>query len=284
MVEKYQTLGYKLSDFAVLYRTNAQSRVLEEEFLRAGLPYKLVGGTRFYDRKEVKDILAYLRVIANPKDKVSFRRVVNTPPRGIGPAQIKSNGPKVQEFESLMEEMRVKADGLTTMEVLDLVNGVVGYIKWLDDGTPEAAARIENVKELRSVASEFPELGNFLENVALVEQEPSFAKATEDKQMSLDEKNNAVTLMTMHAAKGLEFPIVFLVGLEEGIFPHSRALMDLGEMEEERRLAYVGITRAKKQLFLTYARQRLFFGTRTAGAVSRFIADIPEDLLIPIRS
>ena len=175
-----------------------------------------------------------------------------------------------------MNELRMKSEGRTAIEILDLVNGVTGYLRWLDDGTQEAAARVENVKELRSVAAEFPDLGNFLENVALVEQEQMPDRAATDR-------NNAVTLMTMHAAKGLEFPVVFLAGLEEGIFPHSRALMDMGEMEEERRLAYVGITRAKKQLFLTYARQRLFFGTRTAGVVSRFIADIPEELLIPIR-
>lgn len=276
MIEKYMSLGYGLRDFAVLYRTNAQSRVMEEEFLRSGLAYRLVGGTRFYDRKEIKDMLAYLRLLANPKDRVSFRRVVNVPPRGIGPAQLKNNGPKVQEFEELLNELRMKAEDRTTIEIMDLVNGVTGYLRWLDDGTPEAAARVENVKELRSVASEFPDLQNFLENVALVEQEQM-------PDRNVADRNNAVTLMTMHAAKGLEFPVVFLVGLEEGIFPHSRALMDMSEMEEERRLAYVGITRAKKQLFLTYARQRLFFGTRTAGAVSRFIADIPEELLIPIR-
>jgi DNA helicase-2/ATP-dependent DNA helicase PcrA len=178
----------------------------------------------------------------------------------------------------LLDELRLKSVGLKTIEILDLVNGVTDYLTWLDDGTMEASARVENVKELRSVAAEFPELGNFLENVALVEQEylpDSPAKGDEAK---------AVTLMTMHAAKGLEFPIVFIVGLEEGLFPHSRALLDTNEMEEERRLAYVGITRAKKQLFLTYARQRLYFGTRTAGMVSRFIVDIPESHLIPIRS
>jgi DNA helicase-2/ATP-dependent DNA helicase PcrA len=277
MIEKYLSLWHELADFAVLYRTNAQSRVLEEEFLRSGLSYKLVGGTRFYERKEVKDILAYLRLIANPKDKVSFKRVVNVPPRGIGPAAVKAGGPKVKEFEDLLSELRQKATELTTLEILDLVNGVVGYLRWLDDGSAEASARVENVKELRSVAAEFPELNNFLENVALVEQEYL------PDHPAKDERENAVTLMTMHAAKGLEFPIVFLVGLEEGLFPHSRALMDANEMEEERRLAYVGITRAKKQLFLTYARQRLYFGARTAGLISRFIVDIPENLLIPIR-
>lgn len=277
MIEKYQATGQKLEDFAVLYRTNAQSRVLEEEFLRAGVPYKLVGGTRFYERKEVKDMLSYLRLVANPKDRVSYKRVVNVPPRGIGPAQIKVGGPKVGQFDELLTELRQKSAELTTLEILALVDGIVGYTRWLDDGTAEAASRIENVKELRSVASEFPDLHSFLENVALVEQE--YMPDRPDKKNQV----NAVTLMTMHAAKGLEFPIVFMIGMEEGLFPHSRALTDTNEMEEERRLAYVGITRAKKQLFLTYARERLYFGSRSAGVVSRFIVDIPENLLIPIR-
>src|SRR5207302_9260876 len=163
----------------------------------------------------------------------------NVPPRGIGPAQLRSNGPKVQEFEELMNELRMKREGGTAIEILDLVNGVTGYLKWRDDGTQEAAARVENVKELRSVAAEFPDLGNFLENVALVEQEQMPDRAAADR-------NNAVTLMTMHAAKGLEFPVVFLAGLEEGIFPHSRALLAMGEMEEERRRAVVGVQGAKK--------------------------------------
>lgn len=276
MIEKYAATGHKYHDFAVLYRTNAQSRVLEEEFLRAGIPYKLIGGTRFYERKEVKDMLSYLRLVANPKDKVAYKRVVNTPPRGIGPVQLKTGGPKLDQFEELLRELRTKADGLKTLEILDLVSALTGYLKWLDDGTMEAAGRVENVKELRSVATEFPEIGSFLENVALVEAEYMPDSASQ-------ELGNAVTLMTMHSAKGLEFPIVFMVGLEEGLFPHSRALMDVGEMEEERRLAYVGITRAMKQLFLTYARERLYFGSRTTGVISRFIVDIPEHLLIPIR-
>ena len=276
MITQYQVTGNTFSDFAVLYRTNAQSRVLEEEFLRSGVPYKLVGGTRFYERKEIKDILAYLKVIANSKDRVSFKRIVNVPPRGIGAAQLKNGGPKLDQFNDLLAETRTKASGLTTIEIMDLVNKLTGYLKWLDDTTPESLARIENVKELRSVAAEFPDMSSFLENVALVESEYMPDSPTQDS-------GNVVTLMTMHAAKGLEFPVVFLVGLEEGLFPHSRSLMDSNEMEEERRLAYVGITRAKKQLFLTYARQRLFFGTRTANVVSRFIGEIPENLIIPIR-
>lgn len=264
-----------LNSFAVLYRTNAQSRVLEEKFLQEGVPYTLIGGTRFYDRKEIKDILAYLRLITNPEDKVSLKRIINVPPRGIGPAtMLERDNPKVTAFYELLESLKIKSESLNSLQTVDLVLGVTNYLKFLDDGTPEGLSRIENVKELRSVASEFPLLTDFLENVALVESEyrPSETKDQE-----------AVTLMTLHSAKGLEFPVVFMVGMEEGLFPHSRALMDLQELEEERRLAYVGITRAKEQLFLTYTRERLYFGTRTAGIVSRFITDIPEELLIPLR-
>ncbi len=274
MITKFNsTEKYSLKDFAVLYRTNAQSRVLEEHFLQEGIPYTLIGGTRFYDRKEIKDILSYLRLIVNPEDTVSIKRVINVPPRGIGPAALleKSN-PKVAAFHELLESHRLKAESLNSLETIDLVLASTQYLRFLDDGTPEGLSRIENVKELRSVAAEFPALTDFLENVALVESEYKSSK----------EGGEAVTLMTMHAAKGLEFPIVFMVGMEEGLFPHSRALMDLQELEEERRLAYVGITRAKDQLFLTYTRERLYFGTRTPGIVSRFITDIPEDLLIPL--
>jgi DNA helicase-2/ATP-dependent DNA helicase PcrA len=275
MIEKLSnTSKYSLKDFAVLYRTNAQSRVLEEKFLEASVPYTLIGGTRFYDRREIKDILAYLRLVVNKADSVSYKRVVNVPPRGIGPAALGNpNNEKIAKFNDLLAELRVKAETLNSMETIDLVLASTQFLKFLDDGTPEGLSRIENVKELRSVASEFPKLTDFLENVALVESEYRSTK---------DGKSEAATLMTLHSAKGLEFPIVFMVGMEEGLFPHSRALMDLSELEEERRLAYVGITRAKDQLFLTYTRERLYFGTRTPGIVSRFVTDIPEDLLIPL--
>ena len=242
----------QLSNYAVLYRTNAQSRVFEEAFLHAGVPYVLVGGVRFYDRKEVKDILSYLRLLMNPKDSVSAARIEKI---GKGRAQ------KFYEFASLA----------TNQSSLGFVNGVIqatNYLELFDVDDPADVSRLENIKELRSVAEQFPDLVDFLENVALVEKEGRRSQSGE-----------AVTLMTLHSAKGLEFDTVFLVGMEEGLFPHSRSLMDRTEMEEERRLCYVGITRAKRQLHLTYARRRLFFGTRSQNMVSRFVGEIPERLL-----
>ncbi len=248
--------GKRLDDFAVLYRTNAQSRVLEEAFLHAGVPYVLVGGTRFYERKEIKDILSYLRLVHNPKDTVSYKRAEKL---GKG---------RLQKFLNLEPETwNLKA----TLELLDKILDVTGYLDLFDKENEEDLSRLENIKELRSVAQEFPVISEFLENVALVEKSSS-AKASEGQ-------GKAVTLMTLHSAKGLEFPVVFMVGMEEGLFPHSRSLMDRLEMEEERRLCYVGITRAREKLYLTYARRRLFFGTHSSNMVSRFIADIPEHLL-----
>jgi len=246
-----QNLSQSFSNFAVLYRTNAQSRVLEEAFLHQGIPYILVGGTRFYERKEVKDVLAYLRLIYNSKDTVSYKRIEK-----LGKGRLK-------KFEGIPKQVRDD-----TLNLLDKILEVTGYLELFDKENEEDLARLENIKELRSVAQEFPILEEFLENVALVEKE---SNKRNDK--------NAVTLMTLHAAKGLEFPIVFMVGMEEGLFPHSRSLMDRLEMEEERRLCYVGITRAKQKLYLTYARRRLFFGTHSSNMVSRFISDIPEHLL-----
>lgn len=242
--------GRSLSDFAILYRTNAQSRVLEEALLHGGIPYVLVGGTRFYERKEVKDVLAYLRLLHNPKDTVSYKRVEKL---GKGRLQNFLAHPFPQG---------------ETLDLLDKVLEVTKYLELFDAENEEDLARLENIKELRSVAQQFPALEEFLENVALVEKEGRRSVS-----------GQAVTLMTLHAAKGLEFPVVFMVGMEEGLFPHGRSLMDRLEMEEERRLCYVGITRAKEKLFLTYARHRLFFGARTANMISRFIADIPEHLL-----
>lgn len=266
------------NSFAILYRTNAQSRSIEEAFLKEGIPYTLVGGTRFYDRKEVKDILSYLRLISNPADDVSFKRVVNVPPRGIGAATIKNGGPKLTDFKDLLSLLRKKSEDKPTIDIVDLILSETNYLKWLDDGSVEAAARVENVKELRSVALEFPNIVDFLENVALIEREygpqkPSFAKQNQD----------AVTLMTAHAAKGLEFPVVFMIGMEEGLFPHAQSSLDTNELEEERRLAYVAITRAKEQLYFTYAVNRLYFGQRTTGIPSRFLVEIPEDLITTIR-
>ncbi len=251
------------NDAAVLYRTNAQSRVIEEVLLHYGVPYVLVGGTRFYERKEIKDILSYLRVLANPKDMVSYKRLEK-----LGKGRLA----KFEEFQAGLGEI--------TQDTIDLLDSVIqktGYLQLYDENDEEDRTRLENIKELRSVAIEFPEIVSFLENVALVEQE-YMPDLPAGRQVSKD-KNNAVTLMTLHAAKGLEFPIVFMVGMEEGLFPHSRSQMDKGELEEERRLCYVGLTRAKEKLFLTYARKRLFFGQRTSNTVSRFILDLPESII-----
>ena len=238
------------SDFAVLYRTNAQSRVLEEAFLHTGIPYMLVGGVRFYDRKEIKDVISYIKYLVNPKDSVSKKRIEK-----IG----------IRRFEKLKEMPSL--DGMTTLDILDAVIQKTDYLALFQKESEENLARLENLKELRSVATEFPDINDFLENVALVEAGPR------------KQTKNAVTLMTLHAAKGLEFPTIFIVGMEEGLFPHSRSLMDVNQLEEERRLAYVGITRAKEVVYLTYASSRLYFGERISNPPSRFITDIPEDLL-----
>jgi len=254
------SLGF--SSFVILYRTNAQSRVIEEVFLHLGIPYTLVGGVRFYDRKEVKDVLSYLRVIANPSDSVSAKRIAKL-------------GKK--KFEKFMLDLdKYEQNGKTTLEILDQVIKETDYLSLYDENLEEDRMRLENIKELRSVATEFVELTSFLENVSLVEAEympddsPSFKDGKE---------KNAVTLMTLHAAKGLEFPVVFMVGMEDGLFPHSRTLLDREQLEEERRLCYVGITRAMKKLYLTYASSRLFFGQRTSNVVSQFVLDLPEEIM-----
>ncbi|MBI5620919.1 UvrD-helicase domain-containing protein [Candidatus Gottesmanbacteria bacterium] len=249
------------TDFAVLYRTNAQSRVIEEAFLHAGVPYTLVGGTRFYERREIKDVLAYLRVLANPKDSVSRSRIEKL---GKG---------RMERFTAFADriERDAKLVDLTTIELMDRVLEATEYLSLYNANVEEEAYRLENIKELRSVATEFPVIREFLETVALVEQEYQ-----PKKQRNRDENRDTVTLMTLHAAKGLEYPIVFIVGMEEGLFPHSRSIMDREELEEERRLCYVGITRAKQRLYLTYANRRLYFGTRTQNMISRFLADIPQ--------
>lgn len=249
-----------LNSVAVLYRTNAQSRVIEEAFLHHGIPYVLIGGTRFYARKEVKDVLSYLRVQCNPKDMVSYKRIEK-----LGKGRLK----KFLEYQNSLENN----EDLNTIDILDGVLRTTGYLDLYDEKIEEDRMRLENIKELRSVAINFPDLTDFLENVSLVEQEYN-----SEKQAG-GEKKNAITLMTLHAAKGLEFPIVFMIGMEEGLFPHARSLMDRSELEEERRLCYVGMTRAKERLFLTYARRRLFFGQRTANTVSRFVLELPEHVV-----
>ena len=265
-MKKNQTQGY--SDFGVLYRTNAQSRVIEEAMLHQGVPYVLVGGVRFYERKEVKDVLSYLRLFANPNDRVSEKRA-----GGLGKGRL-------GKFNNFTEQTKGEFGGgkLKTLEILDGVLEATGYLELFDAHDEQDLSRLENIKELRSVAERFPELVDFLENVALTEKEArGQARRTEKGK-------GAVTLMTLHAAKGLEFGVVFMVGMEEGLFPHSRSLMEKSELEEERRLCYVGITRASYKLFLTYATRRLYFGQRSSNMVSRFIADISERLLIFDRS
>jgi DNA helicase II / ATP-dependent DNA helicase PcrA len=250
---------FRFSDIAVLYRTNAQSRVLEEIFLHNSIPYVLIGGTRFYERKEIKDVLSYLRNLDNNNDKISLKRIEKIGKR------------KMEKFMEFRESFN-KSDDLPTLDILDNVIKQTEYLKLYDEKDEEDMDRLENIKELRSVALKFPNLTNFLENVSLVEQEYMPDKGIQNKK-------DAVTLMTLHAAKGLEFPYVFMVGMEEGIFPHSRSLMDKNELEEERRLCYVGMTRARERLFLSYARKRIFFGQKTSNIISRFILELPEEAL-----
>lgn len=256
--------GKPFSEIAVLYRTNAQSRVIEEAFLHAGIPYVLVGGTRFYERKEIKDVLSYLTFLYNTKDTVAYKRLE------------KIGKKRLDKFQKWMDKNSDdnKLVTLSTLELLDTVLEVTQYLELYDANIEEEAYRLENIKELRSVATEFPNLGQFLENVALTQRE----YVSEEAKIR-DKNRAAVTLMTMHAAKGLEFTHVYLTGMEEGLFPHSRSLMDKEELEEERRLCYVALTRAKEKLYLTYANKRLFFGTRTQNMISRFVSDIPAHVI-----
>lgn len=254
-----QMAGRQYSDIAILYRTNAQSRSIEEVFLHQGIPYKLIGGTRFYDRREIKDILAMVRALANQKDRVSLKRIEK-----IGKKKLQ----KFLDFQATFDPQT------STIDTLDSVVAATDYLSAYDEKNEEDRQRLENIKELRSVAIVFPDLTNFLENVSLVEQEQMPDHPVKDQ-----EQVEAVTLMTLHAAKGLEFPIVFMVGMEEGLFPHSRSIESQHELEEERRLCYVGMTRAKEKLFLTFARRRLYFGRRTSNMVSRFLFDLPEHVL-----
>jgi DNA helicase-2/ATP-dependent DNA helicase PcrA len=247
-----------LSQVAVLYRTNAQSRVVEEVFLHYAIPYLLIGGTRFYERKEIKDVVSYLRQLSNPKDSIAFKRIEKL---GKG---------RLQKFVEFQE--KIDLTDMATIDILDQVIHATGYLDLYDEEDEEDRARLENIKELRSVALAYPNLTEFLENITLVEQE----SLNQDKN---EQRKKAVTLMTLHAAKGLEFPVVFMIGMEEGVFPHARSLMDRSELEEERRLCYVGMTRAREKLFLTYARRRLFFGTRSSNTTSRFLLEIPEHVI-----
>lgn len=280
-------------DLAVFYRTNAQSRVLEESLIDVGMPYKVIGGTRFYDRREIKDALAYLRCAANPSDEINLKRIINVPKRGIGDTSLaKLDTYATNNGVSFSIAMRKANDagvgGTAARGLIDFVNlidelsgrlgegpgsvlrhalAASGYMSELEsDDTIESAGRLENLAELIGVASEFTQVDEFLERVALV---------SDTDQLDSD---NHVTLMTMHTAKGLEFPVVFIVGMEEGIFPHSRALTNMTELEEERRLAYVGITRAQEQLIVSHAWSRNLYGSTQYNPPSRFLDEIPEDL------
>ena len=256
ILKKIQELGINLRDAAVLYRTNAQSRAIEEVLLHEGIPYTLVGGVGFYERKEIKDVLSYLKYVFNPLDSIARLRIE------------KIGKKRMQAFDNLLKSLQTQE---TTLQLLEKILVTTGYLDLFNVAIAEDLERLENIKELRSVASQFPHLTEFLENVVLSES----AYRPRKQELHTD----ALTLMTMHAAKGLEFPAIFMVGMEEGLFPHSRSLLSTDELEEERRLCYVGITRAKQSLFLTYARKRMYFGTRTQNSVSRFIADIPEEIL-----
>jgi len=253
------------SKYAILYRTNAQSRTLEESFIRKGIPYVLVGGTKFYERKEIKDVLAYLKVIANNMDKVGWERIEKIGKR------------RKTAFETWITKTK-EQNNFDQLQTVDLLAGVLrstNYLSLYDEKDEGDLMRLENIKELASVAAEFANLSAFLENVALVQSEA---------QSQFDKTQEKVTLMTMHAAKGLEFEHVFVIGMEEGLFPHSRSLMDKEQLEEERRLCYVAITRAKKNLYFSCARERLYFGQRSNNVPSRFLAEIPSHLVEKSRS
>ena len=288
-------------DFAVFYRTNAQSRNLEEQLIRHSIPYRIYGGTRFYDRKEVKDVLAYLRLIYQPDDRLSFERVVNLPPRGLGSkslqvfsswleagklglgqglAQIdKVQGltPKAQQsladFARLVGDLSQKQPKLTPAALIEELVTAINYFDYLEDGTAQGAARIENVEELVTMAKQYDRIGlvGFLEEAALLSSNDQASGASAE----------SVVLMTLHAAKGLEFPVVFMAGMEEEIIPHARAIYDHGQeaMAEERRLCYVGMTRARQDLHLLHASHRQTFGDSRSAAPSRFLKDIPEELV-----
>jgi DNA helicase II / ATP-dependent DNA helicase PcrA len=280
-------------DFAVLYRTNAQSRSLEEQFMRAGVPYKIFGGLKFYDRKEIKDILAYLRLIYQPDDTASFDRIINVPARGVGETSLRRFDewrrmkgytivaamqaiddcpglpPKARagfvQLRDIITSFASQSEDMHVTEIIEKLVKRLDYVKYLDDGSLQGESRVENVRELQSVAKSYAETGlsSFLEGIALVSDLDDASK-----------QGNAVTLMTMHSAKGLEFPVVFIVGMEEGVFPSSRASFEPTEMEEERRLAYVGMTRAKEELTLIYASSRILYGSIQYNPPSQFLKGI----------
>lgn len=275
-------VAHSFDDVVILYRTNAQSRAIEESLIAAGVPYRLIGTVRFYDRKEVKDMLAYLRIIHNPADQVSFGRAIASPSRKVGPKTLaeywKHVGntdaipARVKPFLESVLKWREWAEDMPPAELIEKVATDSGYEAYLRDGTTEGEVRWENVRELQSAAATHDTLATFLEQVALIQDTDAL------KQGASRNSRGALTLMTIHAAKGLEFPVVFIIGMEESIFPHSRATVDATEMEEERRLCYVGMTRPQHRLYLVYAHSRRLFGDITANPPSRFLEEIPEEL------
>lgn len=296
IIKMIQASNRSLEDFAILYRTNAQSRALEEMFNRYSVPYRIIGGIRFYDRKEIKDLVAYLRLIYQPEDQVSFDRIANVPGRGLGAKSLANfiswkNGqslslkeallkseectdltPKARkalaDLHNILSDMRENIEGTNPAGLIDSLIRRIDYFDYLDDGTVQSESRIENVKELLSVARIYQDSGleDFLEEVALVSD-------MDDKQKT----NARATMMTLHNAKGLEFPVVFMVGMEESILPHSRAFYDANDLEEERRLCYVGMTRAKQELILLHSSSRVLYGGVQHNPPSRFLAEISDD-------
>ena len=303
-IEEYVKNGRSYSDFAMLYRTNAQSRALEDQLVKHSIPYRLFGGTRFYERKEIRDILSYLKVINNPSDDIAMRRIINVPKRGIGDTsvervsdyakshemsffdaldhldelpELKTRAKKLREFSELLKGLRMDAETMDIVNLMDNIFQKTQYIRELtDEGTEEALGRIENLDEFVNKAMEFkkasddPSLAAFLEDVSLVADVDSFT-----------EGENTVVLMTIHSAKGLEFPYVFMCGMEEGVFPSYRSIMYGGpnEIEEERRLCYVGITRARVELYMTYAKCRMQHGMTQYSSPSRFLKEVPQNLI-----
>lgn len=277
--------GYSLKDMAVLYRTNAQSRALEEVFLENNFPYKIIGGIRFYQRREVKDVLAYIRFLLNPKDLLSLRRIINVPARGIGKRALilyltqtkfgsQMNAAALQGFASLVENLRIKIQKEPATVFLMYILKSIRYREYLGDSSTNAEERWENVEELVSLARKYDGLEPPTGLEKLLEDAALMSEADE-----VETKKEVVNLMTLHTAKGLEFAVVFMVGLEEGIFPHSRSLFNPTELEEERRLCYVGLTRAKEKVVLSFALQRTRFGSTEINPPSRFLSEIPEHLI-----
>ncbi|MCK9368741.1 UvrD-helicase domain-containing protein [Candidatus Dojkabacteria bacterium] len=314
-----QREGYNLNDYAILYRTNYQSRVIEEELLRRGIPYRLVGGFRFYERKEVKDIISYLRFVNNIKDDLSFSRILNIPTRKVGPKTVSElfktaklakcsvgqllvgkyvnenpehieisklpidvlerikeiDTDKFKGLSNMFGDIYVTCQNINVLQSIEYILEEIRYVEWIDDGSEQAESRIENINELKNVASSYirdtvdNSTSVFLQEISLIEQE-------QDKTNG--KKGSALTLMTLHSSKGLEFPCVIIMGMEEGILPHMRSFSSEKEMEEERRLCYVGITRAKERLWLTFADGRSTYGGYSNQIPSRFLADIPTDV------